>query len=80
MIKQIFKGDAQIPKWLSPGAQNLIKRILDPNPCTRISMADIKVDEWFKQDYSSAIPYDDDDDNKQNAFIEDAVLSVHEVV
>ncbi|XP_071937678.1 CBL-interacting serine/threonine-protein kinase 1-like isoform X2 [Coffea arabica] len=78
LYQKIFKGDAQIPKWLSPGAQNLIKRILDPNPCTRISMADIKVDEWFKQDYSSAIPYDDDDDNKQNAFIDDAVLSVHE--
>lgn len=78
LYQKILKGDAQIPKWLSPGARNLIKRILDPNPRTRISMADIKVDEWFKHDYSPAIPDDDDDDNEQNSFIDDAVLSVHE--
>ncbi|KAK9081904.1 hypothetical protein Syun_030741 [Stephania yunnanensis] len=30
--------------WLSPGAQNLITRILDPNPTTRITIAEIKED------------------------------------
>ncbi|KAI7757939.1 hypothetical protein M8C21_007675 [Ambrosia artemisiifolia] len=44
--KVYFKGDVQMPKWLPSGAKNLIKRILDPNPKTRIIMADIKADEW----------------------------------
>ncbi|OIT29985.1 PREDICTED: CBL-interacting serine/threonine-protein kinase 1-like [Nicotiana attenuata] len=60
LYKKIFKGDVHIPKWLSVGAKNLIKRILDPNPRTRITMAEIKIDEWFKQDYVPANPYEED--------------------
>lgn len=52
LYQKIFKGDAQVPKWMSPGAKNMIKRILDPNPVTRITTAGIKADEWFKQDYT----------------------------
>ncbi|CAK9165369.1 unnamed protein product, partial [Ilex paraguariensis] len=72
---QIFKGDAQIPKWLSPGARNLIKRILDPNPHTRIAMADIKADEWFKQDYIPA----NADDYEEDICIDEEVLSIREM-
>lgn len=44
-------------------------------------MADIKIDEWFKQDYSPATPDDDDDDNEEeNAFVDDTILSLHELV
>ncbi|XP_009799130.1 CBL-interacting serine/threonine-protein kinase 1-like [Nicotiana sylvestris] len=60
LYKKIFKGDVHIPKWLSLGAKNLIKKILDPNPRTRITMAEIKIDEWFKQDYVPANPYEED--------------------
>uniref|UniRef100_A0A1S4APK7 non-specific serine/threonine protein kinase n=1 Tax=Nicotiana tabacum TaxID=4097 RepID=A0A1S4APK7_TOBAC len=60
LYKKIIKGDVHIPKWLSLGAKNLIKRILDPNPRTRITMAEIKIDEWFKQDYVPANPYEED--------------------
>ena len=73
---QIFKGDAKIPKWLSPGAQNMLRRILDPNPATRITMSDIKADEWFKQDYTPANPNDDEEDK----FIDAEALSMQEVV
>lgn len=45
-----------MPKWLSPGAKDLIQRILDPNPVTRITVAGIKADEWFKQNYSPEVP------------------------
>lgn len=72
---QILKGDAQIPKWLSPGAQNIIRRILDPNPSTRITMEGIKSDEWFKQDYVPA-NHDDEDDN---IYIDDEAFSIHDV-
>jgi len=63
LYQKIFKGDVQIPKWLSPAARNLLKRILDPNPVARINMAGIKADEWFKQDYIPVVPNDDDDDD-----------------
>ncbi|XP_059638115.1 CBL-interacting serine/threonine-protein kinase 1-like [Cornus florida] len=75
LYQKIFKGDVQIPKWLTPGAQNLIRRILDPNPVTRITMAEIKADEWFKQDYIPANP----DDDEEDIYVDDEVLSIHEM-
>lgn len=76
LYQKIFKGDAQIPSWLSPGAQNLIRRILDPNPCTRITMDEIKMDRWFKQGYASAVP---NEDEEENFYLDDAVISIHEL-
>lgn len=73
---QILKGDVQIPKWLSPGAQNLIRRVLDPNPLTRINMTDIKSDEWFKQDYFPAKP----DEEEEDINVDTKDLSINEVV
>ncbi|KAK7388078.1 hypothetical protein VNO78_22883 [Psophocarpus tetragonolobus] len=60
LYQKILKGDVQIPAWLSPGARNMIKRILDPNPETRITMAEIKEDPWFKKGYIPANPEDED--------------------
>lgn len=64
-----------MPKWLPSGAKNLIKRILDPNPKTRITIAEIKADEWFKQDYTPAILDEEEDDVVP---VEVEVLSLHE--
>ncbi|KAK7830257.1 cbl-interacting serine/threonine-protein kinase 1 [Quercus suber] len=75
LYQKIFKGDAQIPKWLSQGAHNMIKRILDPNPVSRITMAGIKADEWFKQDYTPANP----DDEEEDIYIDDEAFSIREV-
>ncbi|KAL5700411.1 cAMP-dependent protein kinase [Ranunculus cassubicifolius] len=74
LYQKIFKGDAKIPKWLSTGAQNMIKRMLDPNPKTRIKIAEIKEDEWFKQDYIPATPVDEDED----IFIDDEAFSIQD--
>ena len=65
-----------MPKWLSPGAQNMIRRILDPNPASRITVAGIKADEWFKQDYTPANP----DNDEEDIFIDDEAFSIREVV
>ncbi|KAG0496492.1 hypothetical protein HPP92_001010 [Vanilla planifolia] len=62
LYQKIFKGDTKIPKWLSIGAQNMLRRILDPNPKTRINVAEIKEDGWFKQDYAPTVPYDDEEE------------------
>ncbi|KAA8528162.1 hypothetical protein F0562_035587 [Nyssa sinensis] len=75
LYQKIFRGDVQIPKWLSPGVRNLIRRILDPNPVTRITTAEIKADEWFKQDYTPAIL----DDEEEDIYVDDEVVTVHEM-
>ncbi|XP_021290860.1 CBL-interacting serine/threonine-protein kinase 1 [Herrania umbratica] len=75
LYQKIFKGDAQIPKWLSSGARNMIRRILDPNPDTRITIAGIKDDEWFKQDYTPAVA----DDEEEDLYIDDEAFSMDEV-
>ncbi|OIV98329.1 hypothetical protein TanjilG_16656 [Lupinus angustifolius] len=72
---RIFKGDVHIPKWLSPGAKNMINKILDPNPRTRLTMAMIKEDEWFKEGYIQSNP----EDEEENIHSYDEVLSINEV-
>ncbi|KAL2464451.1 CBL-interacting serine/threonine-protein kinase 1 [Forsythia ovata] len=76
LYQKIFKGDAQIPKWLSPGARNLIKRILDPNPLTRMTMTEIKENDWFKQDYVPVDPIEEEEE--EYAYSDDEVSSIHE--
>ncbi|KAG7594449.1 NAF/FISL domain [Arabidopsis thaliana x Arabidopsis arenosa] len=61
ICQKIFKGDPPIPRWISPGAKTMIKRMLDPNPVTRMTIANIKANDWFKHDYTPS-NYDDDDD------------------
>ncbi|XP_014521790.1 CBL-interacting serine/threonine-protein kinase 1 isoform X2 [Vigna radiata var. radiata] len=63
----------KIPRWLSAGARNMIKRMLDPNPKTRITMTMIKEDEWFKEDYIPANP----EDEEEGVFIDDEAFSIH---
>ncbi|KAA3441621.1 CBL-interacting serine/threonine-protein kinase 23 [Gossypium australe] len=48
---RIFKADFDCPPWFSSSAKKLIKRILDPNPLTRITVAEIIENEWFKKGY-----------------------------
>lgn len=59
---KIFKGDMQIPMWLSPAAQDLLRKILEPNPMKRINISGIKEHEWFLKNYIPAVPYDDEED------------------
>ncbi|KAK9099392.1 hypothetical protein Syun_026437 [Stephania yunnanensis] len=38
------QGKTNIPSWLSPDTRNLIRRTLDPNLATRITIVEIKED------------------------------------
>ncbi|KAL6503310.1 CBL-interacting serine threonine-protein kinase 1-like [Orobanche gracilis] len=80
VLYRSFKGDAQVPKWISSGAKNIIKRILYPNPRTRITMGEIKEDDWFKQDYIPILDYnmEYDDEGEENASTDDEVSSIHD--
>lgn len=49
MYRKISKADYKCPNWVPPEARRLLKRILDPNPVSRISMKKIMENSWFKR-------------------------------
>ncbi|CAA7406887.1 unnamed protein product [Spirodela intermedia] len=51
LYKKIFKADFSCPSWFSTSVKKLIKRMLDPNPETRIKIAEVVENEWFKKGY-----------------------------
>lgn len=51
LYKKIQRASFSVPSWFTSGAKKFIKRILDPNPLTRITISEILQDEWFKKDY-----------------------------
>ncbi|KAI8000413.1 CBL-interacting serine/threonine-protein kinase 23 [Camellia lanceoleosa] len=51
LYKKIFKAEFICPPWFSSGSRKLIKRILDPNTETRITIAEIIENEWFQKGY-----------------------------
>ncbi|XP_028786970.1 CBL-interacting serine/threonine-protein kinase 1 isoform X2 [Neltuma alba] len=80
LYQKISKGDVRIPKWLSPGAQNLLRRILDPNPLTRITLAGVKEDEWFRHENVPSNPEDEEEGEKKNACTDDEAFSTRDVL
>ncbi|KAL8160408.1 hypothetical protein V2J09_001945 [Rumex salicifolius] len=74
LYHKIAKGDVQIPTCLSPGAQNLLKRILEPNPTNRITIKDIKSHQWFTEEYTPCNPEEEED----NLHIDEDVFSMNE--
>ncbi|CAN1829672.1 CBL-interacting serine/threonine-protein kinase 23 [Linum perenne] len=55
LYKKIFKADFSCPPWFSTSGKKLIKRILDPNPATRIPIAEVIENEWFKKGYKPPV-------------------------
>ncbi|XP_023540252.1 CBL-interacting serine/threonine-protein kinase 9-like [Cucurbita pepo subsp. pepo] len=52
LYRKISRADFCFPSWFSNGTRKLVRRILDPNPLTRITIAEIQQDEWFKKGYT----------------------------
>lgn len=48
LFKKISNGVYTLPNYLSPGAKNLLTRMLVVNPLNRITIHEIMEDEWFK--------------------------------
>ncbi|CAN0921601.1 CBL-interacting serine/threonine-protein kinase 23 [Linum grandiflorum] len=55
LYKKIFKAEFSCPPWFSTSGKKLIKRILDPNPATRIPIAEVIENEWFKKGYKPPV-------------------------
>ncbi|XP_057496392.1 CBL-interacting serine/threonine-protein kinase 9 [Actinidia eriantha] len=51
LYKRIHKADFSCPSWFTSSAKKLIKRIIDPNPLTRITIPEILENDWFKKGY-----------------------------
>ncbi|KAL6227512.1 hypothetical protein ACLB2K_001469 [Fragaria x ananassa] len=76
LYRKIYKGNFNIPDWFSPGAAALIRRILDPNPVTRINIRDIKSDEWFMQDYTPAKPDEEEEEEEEDIHVDAEALKI----
>ncbi|KAL1545413.1 CBL-interacting protein kinase 2 [Salvia divinorum] len=53
MYRKIGKADFKCPNWVVPDACNLICKILDPNPNTRITISKIMENSWFRRGLKS---------------------------
>ncbi|KAK9132151.1 hypothetical protein Scep_011679 [Stephania cephalantha] len=53
MYRKISKGDFKCPQWFPLEVRKLISRILDPNLNSRISLAKIMENAWFKKGFKS---------------------------
>lgn len=69
LYKKIGKAEVKFPNWLAPGAKRLLKRILDPNPNTRISTEKIMKSSWFRKGLQ---------EEKKESVDEEAVLDAEE--
>ncbi|KAL2340039.1 hypothetical protein Fmac_007979 [Flemingia macrophylla] len=70
----IEKAEFSCPPWFPVGAKTLIHQILDPNPETRITIEQIRKDEWFQRSYVpvSLLEYEDVNLDDVNAAFDDA--------
>ncbi|CAJ1975618.1 unnamed protein product [Sphenostylis stenocarpa] len=51
----IYKAEFTCPPWFSSSAKKLINKILDPNPATRITIAEVVENDWFKKGYKPPV-------------------------
>ncbi|XP_078428010.1 protein kinase superfamily protein isoform X2 [Wolffia australiana] len=67
LLRKTKAAEFSCPLWFSLEAGSLIRRILDPNPKTRIRMGEIKTDPWFRKDYIPVSQCEEEDVNLEKA-------------
>ncbi|XP_031264575.1 CBL-interacting protein kinase 2-like [Pistacia vera] len=58
LYRKIGKAEFKFPTWFSQEVRRFLSKILDPNPCTRISMAKIMENSWFRKGLEKPIVYE----------------------
>ncbi|KAL4296319.1 hypothetical protein GQ457_12G016920 [Hibiscus cannabinus] len=73
LYSKIERAEFSCPSWFPVGAKSLIHRILDPNPQTRMTIEQIRSDEWFKKSYVPVklLEYEDINLDDVNAVFDD---------
>ncbi|KAJ6799637.1 CBL-interacting serine/threonine-protein kinase 12-like [Iris pallida] len=65
MYRKIYKGEFRCPKWFSPELTQLLSRLLDTNPHTRITIPEIMQYRWFKKGFRHIKFYIENDEFHQ---------------
>ncbi|KAM0853693.1 hypothetical protein ACQ4PT_050920 [Festuca glaucescens] len=52
MCRKAHRRDYALPEWVSQPARRLVGRLLDPNPATRLTVAELSSHPWFKRSLS----------------------------
>ncbi|KGN65626.1 CBL-interacting protein kinase 5 [Cucumis sativus] len=55
MYRKISRGEFKCPQWFPPEVRKLLSRILDPSPRTRINMAKLMENSWFKKGFKENV-------------------------
>ncbi|KAJ6391377.1 hypothetical protein OIU77_025371 [Salix suchowensis] len=73
LYSKIDRAEFSCPSWFPVGAKSLIHRILDPKPETRITVEQIRNDEWFKKGFVPVrlVEYEDVNLDDVNAVFDD---------
>ncbi|KAI3732013.1 hypothetical protein L1987_63209 [Smallanthus sonchifolius] len=61
LYNKIYKGEFRCPRWFSPELVRLLKRLLNTNPETRITIPEIMENRWFKKGFRNIKFYLEDD-------------------
>eukprot|EP00005_Dracoamoeba_jomungandri_P012885 CAMPEP_0174270952 /NCGR_PEP_ID=MMETSP0439-20130205/46342_1 /TAXON_ID=0 /ORGANISM="Stereomyxa ramosa, Strain Chinc5" /LENGTH=286 /DNA_ID=CAMNT_0015360649 /DNA_START=163 /DNA_END=1024 /DNA_ORIENTATION=+ len=54
LYQQIKNAEYKVPKWLSSDAAELLRQMLTPEPDQRITIAAIRQNDWFNENYSES--------------------------
>ncbi|XBJ19295.1 hypothetical protein VPH35_010284 [Triticum aestivum] len=61
MYRKIYRGEFRCPRWFSRDLTSLLNRLLDTNPETRITMAEVMQSRWFQKGFRPVRFYVEDD-------------------
>ncbi|CAM8989535.1 unnamed protein product [Rhodiola kirilowii] len=61
MYRKIYKGQFRCPRWFSPELVKLLRRLLDTNPESRITIPEIMENRWFRKGFKHLKFYVEDD-------------------
>lgn len=76
MYGKISRGEFKCPFWFPEEVKRLMPKILDPNPNTRISVAKLMENSWFKRGFKPtkipvSVPAPDDQESSGGSMLED---------
>ncbi|KAG8086093.1 hypothetical protein GUJ93_ZPchr0010g10957 [Zizania palustris] len=61
MYRKIYRGEFRCPRWFSKDLTSLLNRLLDTNPETRITVAEVMESRWFQKGFRPVRFYVEDD-------------------
>lgn len=71
LYKKITRAEFKCPNWFPPEVRKLLSRILDPNPSTRVTMAKLMENYWFRKGYKKIETPDSPRGQDRNKLISD---------